>query len=79
MFDPHDTQFAEIGVPFDVLQRIRREEPVYRTPSGAWYLSRYVDVEAALTDVDTFRAELGPITGHPGRRRHHPRGPALPQ
>lgn len=64
-FDPHDPRFVEQGVPFDVLVRIRSESPVYRTPSGAWYLSRYEDVEAALVDVDTFRAELGPITGIP--------------
>jgi cytochrome P450 len=65
-FDPHDVRFVEEGVPFDVLARIRRDEPVYQTPSGAWYLSRYADVEGALKDVDTFRAELGPITGIPG-------------
>jgi cytochrome P450 len=65
VFDPHDPRFVEDGVPFDVLARIRREAPVYRTPSGAWYLSRYADVEAALKDVETFRAELGPITGIP--------------
>lgn len=64
-FDPHDRRFVEDGVPFDLLARIRRDEPVYRTPSGAWYLSRAEDVAAALVDVDTFRAELGPITGIP--------------
>ena len=64
-FDPHDPTFVEVGVPFDVLERIRHECPVYRTPSGALYLSRYADVEGALKDVDTFRAELGPITGIP--------------
>ncbi|HEX4015438.1 MAG TPA: cytochrome P450 [Frankiaceae bacterium] len=64
-FDPHDPRFAEAGVPFEALARIRRDEPVYRTPSGSWYLSRFADVEAALQDVDTFRAELGPITGIP--------------
>ena len=52
-------------MPFEALERIRREEPVYRTPSGSWYLSRFADVEAALQDVETFRAELGPITGIP--------------
>jgi cytochrome P450 len=66
VFDPHDPSFVDEGVPFDVLARIRREEPVYRTPRGAWYLSRYADVEGALKDVDTFRAELGPITGIEG-------------
>lgn len=64
-FDPHDRSFIEDGVPFDVLARIRSEQPVYRTPSGSWYLSRHEDIEAALVDVDTFRAELGPITGIP--------------
>jgi len=64
-FDPHDPRFVDDGVPFDVLERIRREDPVYRTPTGSWYLARYGDVEAALKDVDVFRAELGPITGIP--------------
>lgn len=64
-FDPHDRRFVEEGVPFELLARIRAEQPVYRTPSGSWYLSRHEDVEAALTNVDTFRAELGPITGIP--------------
>ena len=64
-FDPYDPRIVEEGVPFDVLARIRREDPVYRTPRGNWYLSRYADVESALKDVDTFRAELGPITGIP--------------
>lgn len=71
-FDPHDPAFVEEGVPFDVLTRIRHEQPVYRTPSGSWYLSRYGDVEAALKDVDTFQAELGPITGIPGGFRTIP-------
>jgi cytochrome P450 len=64
-FDPYDPRIVEEGVPFDVLARIRREQPVYRTPGRNWYLSRYADVESALKDVDTFRAELGPITGIP--------------
>jgi cytochrome P450 len=64
-FDPHDPRFVEDGVPFDVLAQIRRDVPVYRTPGGNWYLARYADVEAALKDVDVFRAELGPITGIP--------------
>ena len=65
VFDPHDPTFVERGIPFDELGRIRSECPVYRTPGGAWYLSRYGDIEAALKDVDTYRAELGPITGVP--------------
>src|SRR5690606_31793426 len=63
VFDPHDPAFVSEGVPFATLARIREEQPVLRTPDGAWYLSRFDDVAAALTDVDTFRADLGPITG----------------
>lgn len=65
-FDPHDPSFVRQGVPFDTLARLRQEQPVYKTPRGAWYLARYDDVEAALTDVDGFHADLGPITGIPG-------------
>jgi cytochrome P450 len=64
-FNPHDPSYVEDGVPFDKLERIRAEQPVYRTPAGDWYLSRYRDVEAALKDIATFRADLGPMTGIP--------------
>jgi cytochrome P450 len=64
-FNPHDPRYVEDGVPFDQLERIRAEQPVYRTPAGDWYLSRYGDVEAALKDIGTFRADLGPMTGIP--------------
>ena len=40
-----------------------REEPICPTPSGARYLSRFADIEAALRDVESFRADLGPVTG----------------
>lgn len=65
-FDPLDPRFVEDGVPFDTLARIRAECPVVRLKSGSWYLSRFADVEAALQDVATFRADLGPITGFSG-------------
>jgi len=63
-FDPHDPGFAETGIPFDTLAQIR-EQRVYRTAAGAWYVARHDDVAAVLTDVDAFRADLGPITGIP--------------
>jgi cytochrome P450 len=65
-YDPHDPALLRDGVPFDHLARIRAEQPVCPTPSGAWYLSRAGDIAATLKDVDTFRADLGPITGLPG-------------
>src|SRR3954447_17631852 len=64
-YDPRDMRQVVDGVPFDLLARVRAEQPVYRAPNGSWYLSRYADVESALKDVETFRAELGPITGIP--------------
>src|ERR1700687_5780546 len=65
-FDPHDPRLLDAGVPFDLLARIRAEQRVCPTPAGGWYLARYADVVAALKEVDTFRADLGPITGLPG-------------
>jgi cytochrome P450 len=62
-FDPHDPRHLVDGVPFDHLARVRAEQPICPTPSGASYLSRYALVEAALKDVDTFRADLGRLSG----------------
>jgi cytochrome P450 len=65
-FDPFDPDHLRDGVPFDLLARIRQEEPVCPTPTGAWYLSRHADIQVALREVDSFRADLGPITGLAG-------------
>lgn len=65
VFDPHDPTFAQRGIPLATLARLRAEPALYRTPAGAWYLSRFDEVAAALADVETFRADLGPITGIP--------------
>ena len=58
VFDPYDPAFVTDGVPYDVLARIRRDEPVYRSPVGSWFLSRHDDVATVLKDVGTFRADL---------------------
>jgi cytochrome P450 len=34
--------------PYPLYARMRRGHPVYRSPDGIWYLTRYADVEAAL-------------------------------
>ncbi|MEO5840580.1 MAG: cytochrome P450 [Acidimicrobiales bacterium] len=62
-FDPHDPQHLYDGVPFDHLARVRLERPVCPTPKGAWYLSRFDLVEAALKDIETFRADLSAYSG----------------
>ena len=64
-FDPFDPEHLRTGVPFDLLARIRREQPVCPTPAGSWYLSRQADIDMALREVGGFRADLGPITGLP--------------
>ena len=40
------------------LARLRRDEPVVRTPSSVWYLARHADVLAATKDVHTFNASF---------------------
>jgi cytochrome P450 len=62
-FDPYDPQHLYDGVPFDHLARVRREQPVCPTPKGAWYLSKFDLVEAALKDIETFRADLSAYSG----------------
>jgi len=62
-FDPRDPQHAVDGVPFDTLARIRAEEPVCRTASGGWFLSRQAEIRECLTEVETFVADLAPLSG----------------
>jgi cytochrome P450 len=62
-FDPYDPVHLVDGVPFDHLARVRHEQPVCPTPKGAWYLSRFDLVEAALKDIDTYRADLSAYSG----------------
>jgi F420-dependent oxidoreductase-like protein len=63
MFDARDPEHARVGVPFDHLARVRREAPVCPSPHGAWYLARFALVEEALRDVDTYRSDLGVLSG----------------
>jgi cytochrome P450 len=62
-FDPYDPQHLIDGVPFAHLARVRHERPVCPTPKGAWYLSKFDMVEAALKDIDTYRADLSAYSG----------------
>ncbi len=34
--------------PYALYERLRRERPVYRSSQGAWYLTRYADVDGVL-------------------------------
>jgi cytochrome P450 len=50
-FDPLDNS---AGIPYAGLARLRAEQPVYRTPGGAWYLALQDDVLRATEDVHAF-------------------------
>lgn len=54
-WDPMDT--AE-RIPHDVYARLRREQPISKTSTGAWFLSKHADLIAAAKEVDTFRASM---------------------
>jgi len=53
MFDPLTADFDS-----EEMARLRREEPVCRSPSGSWFLARFDDVLAATKDPDTFIASF---------------------
>ena len=65
-FDSRDPTHEIDGVPFDTLAHIRSTEPVCPTPAGGWYLSRRVEIDTALKEVETFVADLAPMAGLPG-------------
>ena len=71
-FDARDPKYEAEGVPFAYLARIREEEPVCRSSQG-WYLSRREEIERCLMDVETFVADLAPISGVTGREEIDPR------
>ena len=54
-WDPMDT--AE-GIPHDVYARLRREQPISKTSTGAWFIARQDDLLAAAKEVDVFRASM---------------------
>jgi len=59
-WDPYDARFA--ADPWPLFNRIREEAPLYYNEQHDFYaLSRYADVERALTDTDTFSSARGVI------------------
>ncbi len=62
-FDPRDPQHAVDGVPFATLSQIRAEEPICRTPTQGWFLSRRDEIMTCLHEVTTFVADLAPLSG----------------
>jgi cytochrome P450 len=59
-WDPYDARFA--ADPWPVFNRIRTEAPLYYNQTHDFYtLSRYADVERALTDWETFSSAHGVV------------------
>ena len=65
-YDARDPRYATEGVPYDLLAKIRREEPVCDASRG-YFLSRREEIEQCLLDVETFVADLAPLSGFEGR------------
>ncbi|GAA1964249.1 cytochrome P450 [Amycolatopsis minnesotensis] len=51
LFDPRDPALR--ADPYPVYRRLRDTDPVHRTASGYWVLTRYDDIEAILKDSST--------------------------
>jgi len=62
-YDPRDPSQQQTGIPFDLLRRVREEEPVAKLASGSWFVTRQAEVIPVLKDVETFRTDLGPLSG----------------
>jgi cytochrome P450 len=56
-FDPFDP--ATHADPYPAYRRLRDEDPVHRTPSGYWVLSRFEDVFQAALDWSTYSSAQG--------------------
>ena len=54
-WDPMDTA---TGIPHDIYRRLRREAPISRTSTGAWFIAKQDDLIAATRDVESFRASM---------------------
>jgi pimeloyl-[acyl-carrier protein] synthase len=66
-FQPDDPGF--IFDPYPAYRALQTSEPLHRTPSGAWLLTRYEDVVAALADPRLGNAPSRYSVVHP-RHRH---------
>jgi cytochrome P450 len=62
-FDPYDPAFRTNPYPF--YHRLRERSPVYRSPFGIWFVSRYADAVALLNDPQ-FRHPDYPSQGQSG-------------
>jgi cytochrome P450 len=59
-WDPYDARLA--ADPWPVFRRLREEAPLYRNESHGFYaVSRWADVEGALTDWQTYSSSRGVI------------------
>ena len=65
-FNPLDPAF--IRDPYPTYAMLRERRPIWRSPLGAWVLSRYHDVAAVLKDTNFVHDYEGVISDARGRR-----------
>ena len=54
-WDPMDTAN---GIPYDVYKKLREEQPISKTSTGAWFIAKQTDLVAAAKEVEIFRASM---------------------
>ncbi len=65
--DPETVGFLTRPDYLDVLDRLRRDAPVFEYAPGAWTLARYDDVRAVSRDPERFRSGAGVLMNDPLR------------
>ena len=69
VFDPLDPGFLQD--PYPTYAALREREPLLRSPAGAWVLTRYADVLAALGDTRLGNSPSRYAVLHPRNRSRH--------
>ena len=72
--DPREAAFFARPDYYDVLARLRAEEPVHQCEPGFWVLSRYGDIRDLSRDPQRFCSGRGALVNDPLRARGNPMG-----
>jgi cytochrome P450 len=70
--DPRDAAFFQRGDYYDVLARLRAEDPVHLVEPGFWVLSRYDDIRDVSRDPAGFCSGRGALVNDPLRTSARP-------
>ena len=70
VYDPYDRELS--ADPYPVYRKLRDDHPAYHNAElELWVLSRYADVSAALTDVETYSSANSITLGPASENIHH--------